>query len=146
MKTETPKGATPKTLLMIDLVDSTKHLEQLGDVRRAGIGQRHDRLARDPLSAHDGLEIDKTDGFLLLFERPLDAVCYALKYHAALCRLSDEESHRIEARAGIHHGEVLLRKNQPEDVARGAKPLEVEGLAKPIQRGSCRWHRVAKRC
>ena len=28
-------------------------------------------------------------------------------------------------------GPVLLRENLPEDVARGAKPLEVDGLAKP---------------
>lgn len=30
----------------------------------------------------------------------------------------------------IHLGEVILRKNSPEDIARGAKPLEVEGLSK----------------
>ena len=33
---------------------------------------------------------------------------------------------------GIHLGEVILNENPPADVARGAKPLEVEGLAKPI--------------
>ena len=27
---------------------------------------------------------------------------------------------------------VTLRENAPEDVARGAKPVEVEGLAKPL--------------
>ena len=32
---------------------------------------------------------------------------------------------------GVHRGEVLLRKNHPDDVALGAKPLEVEGVAKP---------------
>ena len=37
----------------------------------------------------------------------------------------------IAARVGIHLGEVHLRRNAPRDVARGAKPLEVEGLAKP---------------
>ena len=33
---------------------------------------------------------------------------------------------------GIHLGEVVLRENAADDVARGAKPLEVEGLAKAI--------------
>ncbi|MCP3961225.1 MAG: tetratricopeptide repeat protein [bacterium] len=116
---------------MSDLVGSTRLVEELGDQAAAELGQRHDRLARDLLAAHEGLEIDKTDGFLLLFERPLDAVRYALEYHAALRRLSDEEGRRIEARVGIHLGEVLLHENRPDDVARGAKPLEVEGLAKP---------------
>ena len=35
------------------------------------------------------------------------------------------------ARAGLHVGPVILRQNSAEDVALGAKPLEVEGLAKP---------------
>ncbi len=123
--------AVLKTLLVSDLVGSTRLVQELGDRAAAELGHRHDRLARDLLVAHGGREIDKTDGFLLLFERPLDAVRYALEYHAALRRLSDEESRPIEARMGIHLGEVLLRENLPDDVALGAKPLEVEGLAKP---------------
>src|SRR5262245_50635838 len=38
----------------------------------------------------------------------------------------------MEARVGIHVGAVTLRENAPEDVARGAKRIEVEGLAKPL--------------
>ncbi|MEM7351486.1 MAG: tetratricopeptide repeat protein [Acidobacteriota bacterium] len=120
-----------KTLLVSDLVGSTRLVEELGDHAAAELGQRHDRLARDVLVAHEGREIDKTDGFLLLFERPLAAVRYALEYHSALRRLSEEEGRRIEARVGIHLGEVLLHENPQDHVARGAKPLEVEGLAKP---------------
>jgi predicted ATPase len=37
----------------------------------------------------------------------------------------------LKARAGLHVGPVILRENRAEDVARGAKPLEVDGLAKP---------------
>ena len=37
----------------------------------------------------------------------------------------------LKARAGLHVGPVILRENSAEDVARGAKPLEVDGLAKP---------------
>ena len=33
---------------------------------------------------------------------------------------------------GLHVGPVVLRENTADDVARGAKPIEVEGLAKPI--------------
>src|SRR5947207_812603 len=70
----------PRTLLLTDLVDSTRLTETLGDRRAADIGARHDRLARDLLKRHGGREMDKTDGFLLLFERPIDAVAYALDY------------------------------------------------------------------
>ena len=38
----------------------------------------------------------------------------------------------LAARAGLHVGPVILRENAAEDIARGAKPLEVEGLTKPI--------------
>ena len=72
-------------------------------------------------------EIDKTDGMLLMFDSPSDAVHYALAYHQALAKLPIA----LKARAGLHVGPVSLRENSPEDVAHGAKPLEVEGLAKP---------------
>ena len=37
----------------------------------------------------------------------------------------------LKARAGLHVGAVILRENSADDVARGAKPLEVDGIAKP---------------
>lgn len=125
-------GAVLRTLLVTDLVDSTKLVARLGDEKAFELFGRHDRLARDLLVRHHGLEIDKTDGFLLLFERSLDAVAYALAYHQALAGLGTEAGIPLAARAGLHLGEVYLRENPPEDIARGAKPIEVEGLAKPF--------------
>ncbi len=121
-----------RTLLVTDLVSSTRLVESLGDRRAAAVIGRHDHLARDLLAEHRGLEIDKTDGFLLLFERPIDAVHFALDYHQALAELSRELGIALQARSGIHLGELFLRRNPSSEVARGAKPLEVEGLAKPI--------------
>ncbi len=121
-----------RTLLLSDLVDSTQLVTEMGDARAAELWHRHDRQARDLLDEHGGREIDKTDGFLMLFSRPWQAVRYALAYHRALRRLSEDEGRTLGARVGIHLGEVVLRENPPEDVARGAKPLEVEGLAKPM--------------
>jgi serine/threonine-protein kinase len=120
------------TLLASDLVDSTRLIGRLGDERGAELFRRHDRLARDLMAEFGGREIDKTDGFLLTFARPTDAVLYAIEYHDRLARLGTELGERLEARIGIHVGEVLERTNDPADVARGAKPVEVEGLAKPV--------------
>ena len=36
----------------------------------------------------------------------------------------------VVTRVGIHLGEIVVRKNSDEDVARGANAVEVEGLAK----------------
>ena len=125
------EGARIATLLLSDLVGSSALVERTGDAASAELFQKHDRLARDLLEEHSGLEIDKTDGFLLLFDRPWQAVLYALDYHWALAELSQVEGIELESRIGIHLGEIVLHRNPPHDVARGAKPLEVEGLAKP---------------
>jgi len=116
-----------RTLLLTDVVDSTKLAEAIGDAAMAEVWISHDRAARDLLVKHRGREIDKTDGMLMLFDEAADAVSYALAYHHALAQLPVP----LKARAGIHVGAVMLRKNTAEDVALGAKPLEVEGLAKP---------------
>ncbi len=121
-----------ETLLVTDLVGSTQLVGDLGDARAAEVLAHHDRLARDLLGRFQGREIDKTDGFLLLFKRPIDAVRFALEYHLLLIRLSEQARIELKARVGIHLGEVILHENLPHDVFRGAKPLEVLGLAKPI--------------
>ena len=117
-----------RALLLTDVVDSTRLAELMGDVASAALWTAHDRAARDLLPRCHGREIDKTDGLLLLFESADDAVGYALAYHAALAQLTPP----LQARAGLHVGPVTLRENSAADVALGAKPLEVEGLAKSI--------------
>ncbi|MFL6198476.1 MAG: tetratricopeptide repeat protein [Thermoanaerobaculia bacterium] len=122
--------AVVKTLLLIDLLDSTGLLEQIGDARSQEVFAAHDQMARSLLALFEGREIDKTDGFLLLFDRPIQAVSYALAYHRELAGMGERLDLPLAARAGIHLGEVWLRENAPEDVAQGAKPVEVDGLAK----------------
>ena len=117
-----------RALLLTDVVESTRLAEQLGDAAMAEVWAAHDRVARDLLPDWRGREIDKTDGMLLLFDTAADAVGYALAYHRALATLPTP----LRARAGLHVGAVTLRENDAADVARGAKPLEVEGLAKPV--------------
>ena len=121
-----------RTLLLCDLVASTQLVERIGDSTAADLLARHDRFARDLLSTFNGREIDKSDGFLLLFERPIEAVRFALAYQAKLRELGAAFDSAMASRVGIHLGEVVLRENSPDDVARGAKPLEVEGLAKAV--------------
>jgi class 3 adenylate cyclase/TolB-like protein len=125
-------GALLRALVLCDLTDSTTLVERLGDKAAAELMRRHDRVVRVALQRHGGREIDKTDGFLLLFERPIEAVAFALEYQRALRVLAEESKQPLSARVGIHVGEVMVWDNVPADVARGAKPMEVEGLAKPV--------------
>ncbi len=119
---------TPVALLLTDLVDSAALTQQLGDEAWAALSAQHDRLARDLLRQWRGQEIDKTDGFLLLFAQAADAVGYALGYHRALAGLPVP----MKARAGLHVGAVTIREAPAADVALGAKPFEVDGVSKPI--------------
>ncbi len=121
-----------RTLAVCDLVESTALIEQLGERGVAEVIHRLDREARDLIASHNGREIDKTDGFLVLFERPIQAVACALDFQRLLRRLGSEELLPLTARVGIHVGDVVLWENSAEDIERGAKPLEVEGLVKPV--------------
>jgi predicted ATPase/class 3 adenylate cyclase len=114
------------TLVFTDLVDSTGLVERLGDERAAQVWAGHDRRARALLARHRGREIDRTDGFFLLFDDAAAAACFALAYLQAMSEFG------LSARVGLHEGAVSLRENDPDDVARGAKRTEVEGLAKPF--------------
>ena len=122
-----PSTSEIRTLLLTDVVDSTQLAESIGDAAMAEVWTQHDRIARDLLPLHGGREIDKTDGMLMLFTEPSAAVNFTLAYHQALAGMATP----LRARAGIHVGPVILRENSAADVALGAKPLEVEGLAKP---------------
>ena len=115
-------------LLLTDVVDSAALAERLGDAAMAALWTAHDRLARDLLRDWRGREIDKTDGFLLSFGSAADALGYAQAYHRALARLASP----IRARAGLHVGMVSVRETPAADVALGAKPIELDGLAKPV--------------
>jgi putative peptide modification system cyclase len=84
------------------------------------------------LGTHGGREIDKTDGFLLMFDRPVQAVAFALDYVRALRQLNATEHSTLAARVGVHVGDVVAWDNTPDDIAKGAKPVEIEGLVKPI--------------
>ena len=69
-----------RTLVITDLCESTALVERLGDQAASALLRGHDRLLRGLIRSHRGQEIDKTDGFLSLFERPIQAVAFALDY------------------------------------------------------------------
>lgn len=130
--------ATPqvRTLLLTDLCDSTMVVERLGDVAAAELFRDHDRLVLCLQQHWRGRLIDRSDGLLLLFERAIDGLGFALDYVRGLRGIGKRHGvarHGLElrARAGLHVGEVLTWRNSDAAVTFGAKPLEVEGLAKP---------------
>ena len=109
------------TLLLTDLVDSTMLVERLGDAAAAELFRAHDRAVLDLQQRWRGRLIDRSDGLLLMFERPIDGLGFALDYVRALRDLGRERKLRqpLQARAGQHGGEVRVGGNSVD-----AQPTE----------------------
>ncbi|MBW8366915.1 MAG: putative peptide modification system cyclase, partial [Arenimonas sp.] len=121
-----------RTVLLCDIVESTALVERLGDLRAVALLKRHDQLLRQLIDLCHGQLIDKADGVLALFERPIQALDFALRYQRGLRELGALEALDLKARIGLHVGDVMTWANEPKDVLAGSKAFEVEGLAKPV--------------
>ena len=121
-----------RALLFTDLCDSLILVERIGDAAAAELFQQHDRLVLTLQQQWNGHQIDRSDGLFLLFDRAIDALGFALDYQQRLQELGRQLHLPLRVRAGLHVGEVILWSNSAEAVAHGAKPIEVEGLAKPM--------------
>lgn len=121
-----------RTVLLCDIVESTALVERLGDMRAVALLQQHDQLLRQALALCRGQLIDKADGVLALFERPIQALDFALRYQRGLREIGAVQGLDLKARIGIHVGDVMTWANEPKDVLAGSKAFEVEGLAKPV--------------
>ncbi len=89
------------TLLMTDIVDSTRTAHRLGDGAWKQVLSDHNRLVRAQLLRFGGSEVNTTgDGFLATFRSAVAALRCAAAIVAALPDAG------IEARIGIHTGEI----------------------------------------
>ncbi len=121
-----------RALLFTDLCDSLLLVERIGDAAAAELFQHHDRLVLALQQQWNGQQIDRSDGLFLLFDRAIDGLGFALDYQREVHKLGQQRNLPLRARAGLHVGEVLIWDNSPEAIQAGAKPVEVEGLAKPM--------------
>lgn len=115
-------------LLLTDVVESTSLTTRLGDARMAALWVEHDRLARRLLERWGGREVDRTDGFVLLFPAAASAAGFAADLHDGLSRLAAQEGVPFAARVVLHRGAVRVR----EEPGSTAKPIRVEGPGKEL--------------
>lgn len=114
-------------IVLLDLIGSTQFVQRVGAVKAAQWFQFHDRLARSLTYKYAGREIDRSDGFLLSFEKVGDAVSFALKYQETI-----PPKTKLQCRIGIHWGRIIEVQQDDVYVGAGAKRVELEGLAKNI--------------
>lgn len=102
------------TVFVSDIAHSTERLQRLGDQRGQQLVQDHNRLVRQLLHAHRGVEIQQTgDGFIAVFDEPARALDCALELQdemAARALGGAEEPLRL--RIGLHSGELLLEEGR----------------------------------
>ncbi len=92
------------TVLMTDIVGSTKQAATLGDSRWRRVLDQHDETVRRLVSTFGGQTINTTgDGFITAFTGPTRAIQCAEAIGVDLARLG------VQVRAGVHTGECERR-------------------------------------
>jgi len=100
------------TVLVTDIVGSTRHATRVGDRAWSELLARHHEIVRKELRAARGREIDTAgDGFLATFDGPARAVGCACRIRDAVRGLG------LEIRAGLHTGEIELSGGKPHGIA-----------------------------
>ena len=92
------------TVLLTDIVDSTKRAAELGDQRWSQLLDSHDEFARRQVSRFNGTGLERTgDGILAIFDGPARAIACAVALRSGVRSLG------LETRTGIHTGEIERR-------------------------------------
>lgn len=100
------------TVLVTDIVGSTRHAARLGDRAWGELLERHHAAVRRELLRFRGTEIDTAgDGFLATFDGPARAVGCACRIRDAVKALG------IEVRSGLHTGEIELAGGKVRGIA-----------------------------
>ena len=100
------------TVLVTDIVGSTRHATRLGDRAWGLLLERHHAIVRKELDRFRGREIDTAgDGFLATFDGPARAVSCACRIRDAVAPLG------LEIRAGLHTGEIELAGGKVHGIA-----------------------------
>ncbi len=100
------------TVLVTDIVGSTRHAARLGDRAWSDLLARHHEIVRSELERFRGREVDTAgDGFLATFDGPARAVGCACRIRDAVKTLG------IEIRAGLHTGEIEVADGKLRGIA-----------------------------
>ena len=117
------------TILMTDIVGSTKLAAELGDHRWSELFKRHHHQVRSLLARFRGREIDTAgDGFFATFDGPARAIRCAEAIVASVRTIG------LEIRAGVHTGEIEIVDETVRGIAVhiGARIAAVAGASEVL--------------
>jgi CHASE2 domain-containing sensor protein/class 3 adenylate cyclase len=115
-------------LVYIEVAGVAKLKQQMGDAGALRLLNQHEQILRDLLASFPGgLEVSSVNGsFFLVFEKPSDAVRFALELRSRARLLGRKLGQSIEERTGIHVGEVLVEVPQGEGRVRNLNGVHVD--------------------
>jgi class 3 adenylate cyclase len=100
------------TILITDIVDSTKIVAEMGDRHWRMLLDRHDDATRRQIKRFGGREVsNRGDGFLAMFDSPARAVRCAATIAETIGPLG------ISVRSGIHVGEIHIKRDEISGIA-----------------------------
>ena len=112
---EAPPAAAPPgprgtlTMMVTDIVGSTRRAEEMGDRRWMEVLAAHTALVRDTVAAHGGTEVkSQGDGFLLVFSSARSAILAAVDIQRLLAaQRAERPDQAVDLRIGLHTGEIV---------------------------------------
>ena len=100
------------TVMVTDIIDSTKRAVELGDRDWRVLRERHDDAVRQELSRFRGHEVKTLgDGFLATFDGPARAIRWAAAIADRVRPLG------IAVRSGLHTGEIEIQRDDVGGIA-----------------------------
>jgi class 3 adenylate cyclase len=122
------------TVLITDIVDSTRLVAEIGDRQWRVLLDRHDDAVRSQVRRYGGREIgNRGDGFLATFDTPARAVRCAAAIAAAIAALG------LSVRCGVHIGEIHQKRKEISGIA-----VHIAARIAAIARGSLRLENRAR--
>jgi class 3 adenylate cyclase len=97
-----------RTVLFTDLVGHTEMMQRLGDAKGRDVLREHERITRDTLREHGGVEL-KTDGdsFMVSFGSVTAAMDCAIALQRAFAQHNETSAEPIAVRMGLNAGEPI---------------------------------------
>jgi class 3 adenylate cyclase len=98
-----------RVVLFTDLVGHTEMMQRLGDARGREVLREHERITRDVLAAHGGMEVKADgDGFMMSFTSVARAVECAIALQQAFAA---REGEPLSIRVGLNAGEPIAEED-----------------------------------
>jgi class 3 adenylate cyclase len=102
-----PRGTL--TMMVTDIVGSTRQAEELGDRRWMEVLRAHNAIVRAAVAEHGGTEVKaQGDGFLVVFSSARSAILAAVDVQRRLvAHRVERPDQAIDLRIGLHTGEIV---------------------------------------